>query len=156
MTCSVGLDHQELKANDELWSVLDHVDDAYIPPSGSYPALRHEQRNCICGSTIARKAPSNDDPGPEWHARRGAAAREIAAMLERARRGELDVYCTAFGDIESAVRAACASAAADRELVERLNTRRSLRVEREPDAAYVDDDVRREALAYERNYGGDW
>lgn len=81
MLCSAGLDHQQLKASDDAWALLDPVDDQYFPAFGGFPAERFEQANCLCGSTLARRAPDNLPP-PSY----------------------------AFASIESAARAACGEA----------------------------------------------
>jgi hypothetical protein len=79
MLCAAGLDHQQLKQNDDAWALLTHVDDQYLPPVGDYPAERYEQRTCGCGSTIARRAPTNDPPA-WWVARTKFPTIEAAAL----------------------------------------------------------------------------
>jgi hypothetical protein len=82
MLCAAGLDHQQLKTNDAVWALLARVEDQYFPPFGGFPAERFEQRNCACGSTLARRAATNLPPSSY-----------------------------AFGSIDEAVRAACGEAA---------------------------------------------
>jgi hypothetical protein len=62
MLCAAGLDHQQLKQNDDAWALLTHVDDQYLPPVGDYPA-----------------EPTNDPPA-WWVARTKFPTIEAAAL----------------------------------------------------------------------------